>query len=212
MTDPRRARTRLRLIEAAHRLIAEDGVAALRIAEITREAGVAMGSFQNHFDSKDALVEAVAREAIEKLAGEIVATPPADADAAVVAMAALRRFVRLAYEDPAFCRLVVNLGHGDVLFLEAIRPYARQALARAVEEGHFVIDDVEIATTATVAGALAVIRSILDGDIGPCADTVLARMALLSYGVEAEVAVEMSRLPLSPSKLTPTSTGERQTP
>lgn len=198
MADPRRARTRRRLLNAAHALIAKKGVANLRIAEITEQAGVALGSFQNHFASKDELVEAVVLEAVQTLAAQIVESPSAqDDDPAAVAIAALRRFVRLAYDDPAFCRLLVNLSHSEELFVGAIRPYAETALERAVRSGAFEIEDMDLAVTSIVAGALAVIRRILDGHLGPDADVRLARVTLLGFGVEPKEARRLSRLPLA---------------
>jgi AcrR family transcriptional regulator len=198
MPDPRRARTRRRLLDAGQTLIAERGVAALRIAEITEQAGVALGSFQNHFASKDELVEAVIVEAVQTLAAQIVEGPAAqDEEPAAVAIAALRKFVRLAYEDPAFCRPLVNLAHSEEVFVAAIRPYAQTALERAVEAGAFAIDDIDLAVTFIVAGALAVIRRILDGHLGADADIQLARATLLGFGVSADEAERLSRLPLA---------------
>jgi AcrR family transcriptional regulator len=196
MPDPRPARTRRRLLDAAHSLIAEKSVADLRIAELTDHAGVALGSFQNHFASKDELVEAVVREAVEALAAEIVEAPGADDDPAAVAIAALRRFVRLAYDDPEFCHLLVNLSRSEELFVESIRPYAETALTRAVNAGVFEIEDMDIAVTSIVAGGLAVIRRILDGHLGHDADIRLARITLLGLGVSPEQARQLSRLPL----------------
>jgi AcrR family transcriptional regulator len=199
MADPRRARTRRRLLDAGHRLIAEKGVAELRIAEITREAGVALGSFQNHFATKEDLVEAVVSETLEALAAEIVEGPSTPDDAAVVAITALRRFVRLAYDDPSFSRLLVNLGRSEELFLDAIRPFAQTALTRASEAGAFDIDDVDIAVTSIVAGSLAVIRRILDGHLGIDADVPLARMVLRGFGVEATKATQIASMPMPPT-------------
>jgi AcrR family transcriptional regulator len=196
MADPRRARTRRRLLDAGHHLIGEKGIGELRIAEITREAGVALGSFQNHFESKEGFVEAVVSETLEALAAEIVDSPPTPDDPAVVAITALRRFVRLAYDDPTFSRLLVNLGRSEELFLEAIRPFAETALKRAADTGVFQIEDLDIAVTSIVAGSLAVIRRILDGHVGPDADVVLARTALLGFGVDAESAAEITSLPV----------------
>ena len=197
MADPRRARTRRRLLDAGQTLIAERGVAGLRIAEITEEAGVAIGSFQNHFASKDELVEAVIVEAVQALAAQIVEGPgSAEHEPAAVAIAALRKFVRLAYDDPAFCRLLVNLSHSEEVFVAAIRPYAQTALTRAVQAGVFEIDDVDLAVTFIVAGALAVIRRVLDGHLGPDADVQLARATLLGFGVPGVEAERLSNLPL----------------
>jgi AcrR family transcriptional regulator len=196
MPDPRRARTRAALLEAGHRLIARDGVPGLRIADLTKEAGVALGSFQNHFASKDDLVAAVVREAIQALAAEIVGAPGPDDEPAAVAMRALRKFVRLAHDDPAFCTLIVNLAHGDALFVEAIRPYATTALQRAVDAGAFVIDDVDLAVTYIVGGALAVMRRSLAGQAPPDADSRLARAVLLGMQVEPVDIDRLSSLPL----------------
>lgn len=200
MPDPRRARTRRRLLDAGQSLIAERGVAQLRIADITEQAGVALGSFQNHFASKDDLVQAVIIEAVQTLAAQIVEGPAVeDSEPAAVAIAALRRFVRLAYEDPGFCRLLVNLSHSEEVFVAAIRPYAQTALERAVQAGTFEIEDIDLAVTSTVAGALAVIRRILDGHLGADADIRLARITLLAYGVTPDEATRLSRLPLTES-------------
>ena len=184
------------ILTAAHSLIAEKGVASLRIAELTDRAGVALGSFQNHFASKEELVEAVVQEAVQALAAEIVETPAAEAEPAAVAIAALRKFVRLAYDDPEFCRLLVNLSRSEELFVESIRPYAETALTRAVQAGVFEIDDMDIAVTSIVAGGLAIIRRILDGHLDDDADIRLARMTLLSLGVDAQEARRLSILPL----------------
>jgi AcrR family transcriptional regulator len=183
-------------MEAGQRVIARDGVAGLRIADLTAEAGVAIGSFQNHFASKDELVAAVVRDAIEALAAEIVAAPDADEHPAEVAIAALRRFVRLAHDDPAFCTLIVNLAHGDELFVETIRPYATGALQRAVDAGAFVIDDVDLAVSFIVGGALAVMRRSLAGLAPPDADTQLARAVLLGMQVEPVEIDRLSSVPL----------------
>jgi AcrR family transcriptional regulator len=204
MADPRPERTRRRLISAARELIAEKGVAGLRIAELTDAASVGMGSFYNHFATKEALVEAVASESLRALAAEIVSVNGDGdgdrggrfGDAAVVPITALRRFVRLAYDDPEFSRIVVNLSRGEELFVEAISPYARTALDRAVDAGAYEIEDVDVAATAIIAGALAVIRRILDGELGANADVPLARMVLRGFGVAPDEATRISNLDL----------------
>jgi AcrR family transcriptional regulator len=198
MADPRRQRTRSRLIAAGRRLIGEQGVASLRIADITHEAGVAIGSFQNHFASKEELVEAVVSDSLATLAQQIVGGEPEPGDAAIAAIAALRRFVRLAYEDPELAGVLINLGRGEQLFLEATLPYARTALERAVRDGAFEIDDIEVAATAIVAGGLAAIRRIVNGDLARDADVPLAKMVLRGFGVEPDEAARIAELDLPP--------------
>ena len=60
----RREQTRAKLVEAARTLFARQGVDNTRINEITDEADVGFGSFYNHFDSKEAIVEAVLAETV----------------------------------------------------------------------------------------------------------------------------------------------------
>jgi AcrR family transcriptional regulator len=198
VADPRPARTRQRLLDAADRLIVEKGVAGLRIAEITQEADVALGSFYNHFATKEELVEAVASRTLDSLAREIVPADPNHGEAAVVAMTALRRFVRLAYENVPFSRLLVNLSRGEELFLGAISPYAHTALERAADEGAFEIEDVDVAVATIVGGGLALIRRILDGQLRPGADARYARMVLLGFGVEPREATRILELSDAP--------------
>src|SRR5687767_407239 len=60
----RREATRTKLIEAAKALIARQGVDNTRIQEITDEADVGFGSFYNHFESKEAIIEAVLADTV----------------------------------------------------------------------------------------------------------------------------------------------------
>jgi len=60
--DARRRRTRQALIRAGETLLADRPVDAIAVDDIVREAGVAKGSFFNHFSDKSALALAVATE------------------------------------------------------------------------------------------------------------------------------------------------------
>src|SRR6478735_3904550 len=55
----RKHETRVRLLDAAFRLMAERGMEAVAINEITETADVGFGSFYNHFESKEAIYAAV---------------------------------------------------------------------------------------------------------------------------------------------------------
>jgi AcrR family transcriptional regulator len=192
MADPRPARTRQALLKAAHELIVEKGVAGLRIAEITERADVALGSFYNHFATKEELVEGVVANALASLAGEIIPADPGAGDPAVAAITALRRFIRLAYEDEPLSRLLVNLSRGEEVFLSAISPFAHTALERTA--GAFEIEDIDVAVATTVGGGLSLIRQILEGQIGAGADAVYARTVLRGFGVNSRQAARIIKL------------------
>jgi hypothetical protein len=96
-----------------------------------------------------------------------------------------------AYDDVPFSRLLVNLSRGEELFLEAISPYARTALARAAADGAFEIEDIEVAVSTIVGGGLSLIRRILDRQLAPGADRIYARMVLRSFGVRPREATRI---------------------
>lgn len=57
------AATRARILEAATRMIAEKGVAGLRIRAIARDAGIREGSIYNHFAGRAEIIKAIFRSA-----------------------------------------------------------------------------------------------------------------------------------------------------
>jgi AcrR family transcriptional regulator len=188
-TDLRRERTRRKLIDTGRALIAERGVAGLRIQEITGRADVALGSFYNHFATKDDLVEAVVSESLSLLASTAVPDPEVDIDPAEVVVGAIIRFMRLADVDPEFARLLVHLNHADALFAAAVHPYARVALERGIESGRFYVPDIEVTLTAVVGASFALIREILEGQKQSTVDRPFAIHTLLSLGLTVDDAI-----------------------
>jgi hypothetical protein len=109
----------------------------------------------------------------------------------VVALANLR-VIRLAYDEPDFARLIVNISHSEALFGDAVHPHARIAVERGIESGRFMVADIEVLLTAVIGGAFALIREILDGRHGEHAHEAFARHVLAALGVppnEAEAIV-----------------------
>jgi AcrR family transcriptional regulator len=193
-TDRRRERTRGKLTDATRELIAEKGVAGLRIQEITERADVALGSFYNHFDSKEAIVEAVIADSLQGITETLAANPVEDA--AELVSIAVRRFDGLAYSDPEFASVVVHLNHADALFGVAVHPAARTAVQRGIDEGRFDVPDLEVAVTAILGGSLAIMRAIVDGRLGKNAEKKYAESALRALGVPPADAAEVVRRPL----------------
>jgi AcrR family transcriptional regulator len=187
----RRALTRRALTGAAAELIAEKGVAGLRIQEITERADVALGSFYNHFKTKDELVEAVVAETIEVRAAAIVERMAPIGDPAEVVSFACRRVIRIAYDEPELAWLFVHLDRADVLFEAMVLPYWMETLERGIACGRFDIGDTQIALTAVTGGALAVMRAVLEGRYGDDAAALFAEGVLRSLGVSDAEAREL---------------------
>jgi AcrR family transcriptional regulator len=182
-TERQRLRTRRQLLDAGRTLIAAKGVAGLRIQEITEQADIALGSFYNYFGSKEELLEAVITESLSDLASAVITDVDEDTDPAEVVALANLRVIRLAYDEPDFARLIVNIGHSEALFGHAVHPHARIAVERGIESGRFVVADIEVLLTAVIGGAFALIREILDGRHGEYAHAAFARHVLAALGV-----------------------------
>jgi AcrR family transcriptional regulator len=192
----RRQATRRKLTDAAGALIAEKGVAGLRIQELTGRADVALGSFYNHFASKEELVEAVVTDTIDARAQAIVADLAAITDPARAVSFATRRVIRIAYEDPDLAWLFVNLDRADVLFEAMVLRAALRTLDDGVAAGRFDVPDTHMALTVMVGGALALMRGILDGRYGEDADTVFAEAQLRALGLPRRSARSIATAPL----------------
>jgi AcrR family transcriptional regulator len=63
----RAARTRQALIRAGAEVFAEEGLARASLTTISRRAGVSNGALHFHFESKQALVQAIEAEALESV-------------------------------------------------------------------------------------------------------------------------------------------------
>lgn len=178
-------------------MISERGVAGLRITDVTERADVALGSFYNHFESKEALVDEVVRQSLAEIVDAILQTTPADGDPAPIIAASIRRFVALAHDQPDFARLVVNLDHADVVFIAAVEPAARDAISQGLRSGRFSVPDLDTAVVTLSGGAMALIRAIVEGRYADAAGARhYAAQTLISLGVAPDEARALADAPL----------------
>src|SRR6188472_2490616 len=126
----RREQTRAKLVEAATTLFARQGVDNTRINQITDEADVGFGSFYNHVDGKEAIVEAVLAETVAAQGEAIEAVSRQLSDPAEVISAAHRHFVRRARSDPEWGWLLVRMDVSHNVMLGALGSFARRDLRR----------------------------------------------------------------------------------
>jgi len=197
--ERRKARAREKLLSAARQLIGENGVAALRISDVTERADLGFGTFYTYFESKEALLDAVVADTLTGLADSIGATAVATTDAAQAAADAYRRFLRFTTTEPVLARLMVELNRVDTAFEDAVRPWARETLEHGCANGQFKIDDIELALVSVSAAAVAAIRAILSDIVepGPQTESRGAEMMLRGFGVDPATAhrIAWSELP-----------------
>jgi AcrR family transcriptional regulator len=192
----RRERTRARMMDAAKALFARQGVDNTRINEITEEADVGFGSFYNHFDSKEAIVEAVLEEAIAAQGSAIEAVTAGLDDPAETVAVAHRYFVELARTDPDWAWLLIRLEIPHNLVFAALGPFAQRDLDRGIKAGRFKVPHKQVALFAAGGALLAVMRAVVDGQAPRNADRHHAEGVLRLFGLEPEDAAEVARRPM----------------
>ncbi len=190
--ERRKARIRKSLLDAGRKLISDVGVAGLRIQEITEAADIGLGSFYTYFTGKDDFVQAIVTDSLEDLA-VAMAQGESDSDPAVVTAAATQRAVRLAFDDPEFARLLVNLDKSDEVFSAAMHPRARAVVVRGIREGRFDAPDVDVAVTYIVSGALSLIRQVLAGKHQQGVELAQAELALRTLGLSVEESRKIAK-------------------
>ncbi|WP_163749813.1 TetR/AcrR family transcriptional regulator [Mycolicibacterium helvum] len=182
-TTRQQQRTRRLLLDAGRTLIATKGVPGLRIQEVTEQADIALGSFYNYFSSKETFLEAVITESLSDLTSTTISNIDEDTDPAIVVASATLQVIKLAYDEPDFARLIVNIGHSEALFGAAVHPHARIAVERGIASRRFVVPDIGVLLTSVIGGTFALIREILDGQHGPHAERAFAQYVLTALGL-----------------------------
>ena len=131
--DERRAS----LLSAARKVFAIRGYHSASVSLIVEEAGVARGTFYNHFTSKRAIFAAVIDDLMEEVAS-VIEIIDVNVPIAPQAVANIRRVI-LAVTDPEVARLLFTEAAGiDEQGDELLREFYRAATARiqtALERG-----------------------------------------------------------------------------
>lgn len=199
----RRVRTRGVLVAAGRTLIGTHGIAGLKIQDITEQADVALGSFYNYFSNKEELVEAVVEESLAEMAATAgINEGNRHQDPAITTGLAVLRIVGVAFSDPDLARLLVHLDQADLVYSRAMGPQAMEVVRAGVESGRFVVPDADVVVHNVVAGSLALIRRILDGEHDESVIAVQAELTLrlLGLGVEEAASVATRCVELSRSE------------
>jgi AcrR family transcriptional regulator len=205
----RRLRIRARLIDAARRIIAErGGIDAVPIAEITDAADVAVGSFYNHFASREELFEAVTGETLEAHGRMLDVLAEEIADVAEFCAAGMRLTMRMVEADPIWGGFMVQAGtYLPELSLILGRRLVR-TLLRGIHSGRFSVVN-EATTLAVVTGAVfgamharrtqgspGSFPDLLPNPLPDDADCLVAEQLLQLLGLPREEAAEIARRPL----------------
>lgn len=177
----KRAQTRRRLIRAGMKVLARTGASRATVGEIAGVAGVATGTFYNHFPSLDDLVACIAEELASAVEIRMVQLDAVEHDpAARVALGTLQ-LVTAAEDDPVFAAAFLALIHTLLPFRSRVRTLVDGAIRDGVAAGRFDVEAGTAVTDAVLGAALQSMRSRLlgDGDRSTAADVVRLELRLL---------------------------------
>jgi AcrR family transcriptional regulator len=195
--ERRKQRTRAALIQAAQELIAA-GKVNVPVLEITQAADVGMGSFYNHFDSKDELFEAAVADVLESHGALLDQLTEAVEDPAETFACSFRLTGRLFRRRPQESRILLVGGLNLQGSERGLGPRALRDITAAAAAGRFTVDDPKLAM-AVAGGALLGLGKLLqeepERDDAAAADRVAEDMLRL-FGLPADEAHEICQRPL----------------
>ena len=99
---------RRQILDAAVRVFAGQGYESSRVGDIAKEAGVAYGLVYHYFGSKDAVLDAVFREAWGRLLTAVAVAEQSGTDAAEQLSLVVKIVLRSWRDDPDLVRLLVR--------------------------------------------------------------------------------------------------------
>jgi AcrR family transcriptional regulator len=193
----RKQRTRTALVKAAQRLIAE-GRVNVPVLEITQAADVGMGSFYNHFDSKEQLFEAAVADVLDAHGAMLDRLTASIDDPAETFATSFRLTGRLFRQRPQESEILLANGPALLSSERGLAPRALRDIKAGVDAGRFQVDDPELAL-AMAGGALLGLGKLLrddpNRDDARAADTVTENVLRL-FGLSADEAHAVCRRPL----------------
>jgi len=199
--ERRKQRTRAALIQAAQTLIAS-GKSNVPVLEITQAADVGMGSFYNHFDSKEDLFAAAIADVLDThgdLLDQLTASIEDPAETVACSFRLTGRFFR---RRPQESRILLVSGLDLLSSERGLGARALRDITAAAAAGRFTVEDPKLAM-AVAAGALLGLGKLLhdepDRDDAAAADRVTEGVLRL-FGLPANEAHDLCRRPLPDDK------------
>ena len=195
----RSARTESRIVEAALRVFAERGPDAPVIDDFVKAAGVARGTFYNHFEGVEELLQATSawttRDMLQSIEEAI-----ADIEGAALRFGVgLRLFFVRAQRDPVWSRFVARVWKVGGLELPV------RDLDEAIRLGHFRVPGREVAQDLLFGGIREAVHRIGEGRVGPSFGDQMTEICLQAFRAEprriaAVLAHELPALPGAASR------------
>jgi AcrR family transcriptional regulator len=195
--ERRKQRTRAALIKAAQSFIAA-GKLNVPVQDISQAADVGVGSFYNHFDSKEQLFQVAVNEVLDAQGALVDALTESIEDPAETFACRFRLTGRLFRRRPEESRVVLAYGLPLIMSDRGLGPRGMRDIAAAAAAGRFQVADPDLAM-AVGRGALMGLGQLLqeqpERDDARAVDQVTESVLRL-FGLSAEEAHQLCQMPL----------------
>ena len=203
----RRRETREKLLEAAFSLMAERGLDAVTITEITEAADVGIGSFYNHFESREALHAAVIDTVFEEFADNLDRLVSAVDDPAEVVAISVRHTILRAQREPLWGQFLVKEGLSARALTRGLGVRLARDIQRGIAKQRFTTPDPAMSLITLGAGVLGAISVSIESQkpdslllgLGLAGDGIAERattLLLQGLGLSHDQAAVIAHMPL----------------
>lgn len=198
MSTSRRGSARSALVAAGHQLFAQFPVDAVSIDDIVDAAGVAKGSFYNHFQEKVDLLQSVRDEIRADIVRQVHECNCDVEDAALRVARALSVYFRIVVDNPRYIAIALQSApDGGNSITDRLNRGAFEDARKGMCSGRFSIPSAESAAAFVVgAGYAALVNMLSDQRIESVASagrhTIL--MVLRGLGVSEDEAATISAI------------------
>lgn len=186
--ESKREETRARLLETAIKILAEKGIEATSVLEITQAAQVSNGTFYYHFRDKDALLAEVARVLVSDIIDRLhIVLDNIDSPEEKVALG-IQWLLEKASENPELGLIIAESMQVDGVFTQRISARIQEDVQRGIARKQFFVTPSRLLFQMLGAVNVPALRQrILDpqaGDVG----LFTAQIHLRMLGVDVNKA------------------------
>lgn len=193
----RRTPNRQALLAAAEELFGEHGFSAVSVDEIVARAGVAKGTFYNHFSDKDDIAEQTARAIRHDVRDRIATLKLRSPDPAVHLAIAITMFLQLAVTRPRRAQVLAALMGESTDANAEMNSRLRETLELGLAGGRFEVQSIDSALVLVIGIVSAGIRQLVQGKV------LTPRRRIIELVVHVLMGLGLSRQEIERDVITP---------
>lgn len=182
----KRARTRGQLRRAGIEVVANHGLGGATVGEIVQVAGVAQGTFYNHFQSLEELMDEIAEQLGTGVEIARDALAAVESDPAARVAIGIYQLVEMAERDANSAAAFVAMAAGKPNFRARVRSIIGRAITDGVDRDRFKVESTPASVNVVLGSCLQSMRSVVLGDADRTATPEVARLVLRGLGVPSQ--------------------------